>query len=149
VKNAVQSGRYGATADFDGLARCDAIVICVPAPLGLHREPDNSYIHATPREIAKRLRKDHRASARGRRKGRLLRPYFPVARHTRTHGDLGLRSVPLSAESFAEFDALLIATAHDLFKDPALYARAKLIVDARNLVGPLFGGKPPVPTVKA
>ena len=56
VAAAVKSGKYHATADFDGLRDCDAIAICVPTPLGQHREPDNSYIHATGREIAKRLR---------------------------------------------------------------------------------------------
>jgi UDP-N-acetyl-D-glucosamine dehydrogenase len=56
LEAAVASGRYRATTDFDLLRGCDAIVICVPTPLGLHREPDNSYIHETAREIAKRLR---------------------------------------------------------------------------------------------
>jgi UDP-N-acetyl-D-glucosamine dehydrogenase len=56
IAAAVTSGGYRATADFDELAGCDAIMICVPTPLGRHREPDNSYIHATAREIAKRLR---------------------------------------------------------------------------------------------
>jgi UDP-N-acetyl-D-glucosamine dehydrogenase len=56
VAAAVKSGRYHATAEFDGLRECDAIAICVPTPLGAHREPDNSFIHATGREIAKRLR---------------------------------------------------------------------------------------------
>jgi UDP-N-acetyl-D-glucosamine dehydrogenase len=56
VAVATGSGRYAATTDFDRLRECDAILICVPTPLGAHREPDNSYIHATAREIAKRLR---------------------------------------------------------------------------------------------
>ncbi len=56
VAAAVRSGRYAATTDFDGLRDCDAVFICVPTPLGAHREPDNSYIHVTGREIAKRLR---------------------------------------------------------------------------------------------
>ncbi len=56
VAAAVKSGRYAATTDFDALAKCDAIAICVPTPLGRHREPDNSFIHATAREVAKRLR---------------------------------------------------------------------------------------------
>ena len=51
----MKSGKYHATADFDGLRDCDAIAICVPTPLGQRREPDNSDIHATGREIAKRL----------------------------------------------------------------------------------------------
>src|SRR6267378_2044673 len=76
-------------------------------------------------------------------------PYFPAARHTRKHGDLGMRSIPLSPESLREFDALLIATAHDQFKNPALYSNAKLVVDTRNIIAPLFGGAPPVPVVKA
>jgi UDP-N-acetyl-D-glucosamine dehydrogenase len=57
VAAAVKSGRYRATTDFDALGRCDAMFICVPTPLGPHREPDNSYIHSTAREIAKRLRR--------------------------------------------------------------------------------------------
>jgi len=57
VVAAVRSGRYRATNDFDALSACDAILICVPTPLGRHREPDNSFIHATAREIAKRLRR--------------------------------------------------------------------------------------------
>jgi len=56
VAAAVKGGRFSATDDFDRLRECDAILICVPTPLGKHREPDNSYIHATTREIAKRLR---------------------------------------------------------------------------------------------
>jgi len=45
-----------ATADFDRLADCDAIIICVPTPLGPHREPDLQYVRATAEEIALRLR---------------------------------------------------------------------------------------------
>ncbi len=56
VSAAIGSGRFSATGDFDRLRACDAILICVPTPLGKHREPDNSYIHATAREIAGRLR---------------------------------------------------------------------------------------------
>jgi UDP-N-acetyl-D-glucosamine dehydrogenase len=56
VAAAVASGRYTATTDHDRLAACDAILICVPTPLGRHREPDNSYIHETARQIAGRLR---------------------------------------------------------------------------------------------
>lgn len=57
VAKAVASGQYRATTDFERLRECDAVIICVPTPLGAHREPDNSYIHSTAREIARRLRK--------------------------------------------------------------------------------------------
>ena len=52
-----RDGRFRATADFDLLAECDAVLICVPTPLGPHREPDNSYIHRTAEQIAARLRR--------------------------------------------------------------------------------------------
>ena len=57
VRAAVASGRFEASADFERLRECDAILICVPTPLGKHREPDNSYIHKSAEEIARRLRK--------------------------------------------------------------------------------------------
>jgi len=46
---------FQATANFDLLAQCDAVLICVPTPLGKHREPDLSFVHDTAREIAERL----------------------------------------------------------------------------------------------
>jgi UDP-N-acetyl-D-glucosamine dehydrogenase len=64
-------------------------------------------------------------------------PFFPRANKTRKH-DLGLVSVPLTAASFAHHDAVVVSTAHDQFKDAALYRDVKLVVDTRNLVAPLF-----------
>ena len=45
-----------ATSDFAHLAECDAILICVPTPLGEHREPDLSYVRVTAEVIAEHLR---------------------------------------------------------------------------------------------
>ncbi len=56
VAASVARGRFTATTDFDGIRDCDAVLICVPTPLGQHREPDLSYVHDSAREIAKRLR---------------------------------------------------------------------------------------------
>jgi len=50
------SGRFEATADFVRLGEPDAILICVPTPLGEHREPDLSPVVNTAHEIASRLR---------------------------------------------------------------------------------------------
>ncbi|HEU5118016.1 MAG TPA: nucleotide sugar dehydrogenase [Isosphaeraceae bacterium] len=50
------SGRFDATSDFDRLAEADAILICVPTPLGEHREPDLSAVENTGRAIATRLK---------------------------------------------------------------------------------------------
>jgi UDP-N-acetyl-D-glucosamine dehydrogenase len=56
VVEAFERGRIAATTNFDRLAECDAILICVPTPLGKHREPDISYIQKTGEQIATRLR---------------------------------------------------------------------------------------------
>jgi UDP-N-acetyl-D-glucosamine dehydrogenase len=56
VASAFKRGRIEATTDFDRLSDCDAILICVPTPLGQHREPDLAYIRMTAEAIAKRLR---------------------------------------------------------------------------------------------
>ncbi|MGC1504651.1 MAG: nucleotide sugar dehydrogenase [Sulfitobacter sp.] len=41
------------TVDFNRIADCDVVVICVPTPLNQHREPDLSYVEDTARAIAK------------------------------------------------------------------------------------------------
>jgi UDP-N-acetyl-D-glucosamine dehydrogenase len=50
------SGRFEATADFSRLGEADAILICVPTPLGKHREPDLTAVTQTGRAIGKYLR---------------------------------------------------------------------------------------------
>lgn len=52
----VAAGRLSATIEFDRLDEPDAIVICVPTPLGPHREPDLSMVEATTSKVAARLR---------------------------------------------------------------------------------------------
>jgi UDP-N-acetyl-D-glucosamine dehydrogenase len=64
-------------------------------------------------------------------------PYFPVAPLTRKY-KFELRSVPCTPAAFAEFDALVVATAHDEFKKPELYRDVKLVVDSRNMIAPLL-----------
>ena len=56
IAEANASGRFEATTEFNRLADCDAVLICVPTPLGRHREPDLSYIHATAEKIAATMR---------------------------------------------------------------------------------------------
>lgn len=57
ISDAVKSGKFEATADFDRLREADAIIIAVPTPLTKQREPDLSYVENTARAIAPRLRK--------------------------------------------------------------------------------------------
>lgn len=51
-----ESGRFEATGDFARLAEPDAIISCVPTPLGKHLEPDLSFVERTTDDIARTLR---------------------------------------------------------------------------------------------
>ncbi len=50
------STAFEPTTDFSRLEECDAILVCVPTPVGKHREPDLSYVTATGEDIGKALR---------------------------------------------------------------------------------------------
>ena len=89
--------------------------------------------------------RDHRAACAQRgAEVAYCDPYIPVAKAGREH-DIGLASVPCTADEFARHDVLLVSTAHSEFKHAALYARAKLVVDTRNLMAPLGLGAPGAP----
>lgn len=51
IAGARASGRFEASADFTRIAAVDAVLICVPTPLGRHREPDLSYVTRTAEAI--------------------------------------------------------------------------------------------------
>lgn len=50
------SSRFDCTADLSRLGEADAILVCVPTPLGSHHEPDLSYVINTGIAIGKTLR---------------------------------------------------------------------------------------------
>jgi UDP-N-acetyl-D-glucosamine dehydrogenase len=56
LEESTRSGALEATADFARLSETDAILICVPTPIDEHNIPDLSYVVATTRAIAERLR---------------------------------------------------------------------------------------------
>ena len=64
LRGQVEAGRFRATASFDALPHCDAVLICVPTPLVEgpslegkgEREPDLSYVIATAEKIRDHLR---------------------------------------------------------------------------------------------
>jgi UDP-N-acetyl-D-glucosamine dehydrogenase len=57
IKEMSASDSFDATADFARLGEADALLLCVPTPLGKHLEPDLSYVEVTTEAIAKTLRK--------------------------------------------------------------------------------------------
>ncbi|MBI1189900.1 MAG: nucleotide sugar dehydrogenase [Tepidisphaera sp.] len=52
VRHLAASPRFTPTTNAKALAKCDAIAICVPTPLGKHDEPDLSYVEHSTRMIA-------------------------------------------------------------------------------------------------
>ena len=56
VADMVRAGRFEASGDFARLAEADAVISCVPTPLGRHREPDLSYVERTADDISRALR---------------------------------------------------------------------------------------------
>lgn len=61
-------------------------------------------------------------------------PHVPAIPPSRDHPNLTNRaSVAIDAKSLSEYDAVLIATDHDIIDWPALAKHAKLIVDTRNV----------------
>lgn len=56
IARARTSGRFGASADFAGLATMDAVILCVPTPLTADNEPDLSFITSTAATVAEHLR---------------------------------------------------------------------------------------------
>ncbi len=53
---ALDEGRLSAETGYDAVGEADAVLICVPTPLGKTRDPDVSYIVAAASEVAPRLR---------------------------------------------------------------------------------------------
>ena len=60
-------------------------------------------------------------------------PYVPEILRTREHPDLsGMRSVSLTPDRIAAYDAVLISTDHGDVDYDMLVANARLVVDTRN-----------------
>ena len=54
---AVEDERFCPTSNFKDLREADAVLICVPTPLTVHREPDLSFVEDTARSISQILRR--------------------------------------------------------------------------------------------
>lgn len=63
------SGRFTPSSEPSSLSDADAIVLCVPTPLGAHREPDLSFVEKSTRMVAEVCAS---ARAAGRQSARLI-----------------------------------------------------------------------------
>ena len=57
IKEYVDKERLVATSDFNNANIADAIILCLPTPLGEYRDPDLQYIHSTMALLKDKLRK--------------------------------------------------------------------------------------------
>lgn len=58
IQSAVDNG-FESTTDFTRAPEADSLILCVPTPLDLHREPDLSYVLDTMDSLVPYLRKGH------------------------------------------------------------------------------------------
>ncbi|WP_041078158.1 nucleotide sugar dehydrogenase [Thermotoga caldifontis] len=58
LERLVKEGKLRATNDYDELAQCDVVAICVPTPLDEFKQPDLTYVVNTSKEIASRLHRE-------------------------------------------------------------------------------------------
>jgi UDP-N-acetyl-D-glucosamine dehydrogenase len=58
LSDAISSGRFSATSDFNALRSADTVSICVPTPLSKSRDPDISFILSAAEEIRKHLHRE-------------------------------------------------------------------------------------------
>jgi len=56
LRDIVQEKKLQATTDYSMLNEVDVVTICVPTPLDRYQQPDTSYVSASTREIAARIR---------------------------------------------------------------------------------------------
>jgi UDP-N-acetyl-D-glucosamine dehydrogenase len=55
LRKVVMDGKLRTSTDFSELSNADVVIICVPTPLTVHREPDLQYIENVTGEIAEHL----------------------------------------------------------------------------------------------
>lgn len=57
IQDQVSAGRLSASTDLARISECEAVLICVPTPLGKNREPDISYVVKTGEAIGPYLKR--------------------------------------------------------------------------------------------
>jgi UDP-N-acetyl-D-glucosamine dehydrogenase len=56
LASVVTRGKLSATTELDRIGECDVVIMCVPTPVTLHKDPDTNFIRKIAGEIAARLR---------------------------------------------------------------------------------------------
>jgi len=73
ARELAESDAFHPTADPRELGEADVVVLCVPTPLGAHREPDLRFVRDSTRTVARELRKAlDRSTDRSRARAKLV-----------------------------------------------------------------------------
>jgi len=56
LESLVTNGKLHGSLDFKGIASCDIVIVCVPTPLDVFKQPDLSFIINASREISKYMK---------------------------------------------------------------------------------------------
>jgi len=57
ISDALSSGNYSVSGEFDSVTNSEVVVICVPTPLDTEHRPDLSFLKAATNSVAKNLKK--------------------------------------------------------------------------------------------
>ena len=57
VTNALKTDKFEVTSDFSIVSKVDALIICVPTPLGEHKEPDISFVLNTLKSLLPHIKR--------------------------------------------------------------------------------------------
>jgi UDP-N-acetyl-D-glucosamine dehydrogenase len=57
IERMVKMGRFECTTREQDLAKVDALLLCVPTPLNVHREPDLTFVERTTETVARNLQR--------------------------------------------------------------------------------------------
>ena len=55
ISDALSSGNYSVSGEFDSVTNSEVVVICVPTPLDTEHRPDLSFLKAATNSVAKNL----------------------------------------------------------------------------------------------
>ena len=87
----VEAGTLSATTNYDAVRDADAIVVALPTPLSVNREPDLSIVLSAVRELGKRLRTGHLVSLESTTyPGTTREEVLPILAAERPRGGQGL-----------------------------------------------------------
>ena len=56
LESLIGEGKLRGSLDFEGISSCDIVIVCVPTPLDVFKQPDLSYIENSSREISKYMK---------------------------------------------------------------------------------------------